>query len=163
MRKKNKPVSLDELDKMIATLDRVVEQMDAAAEREQSNRDTELATNMLFDAVDRELDLDTIRTWIDRGADVNAVDDEESMATLLHMTVDPKVATLLVESGIDVGAKDANGETTLDLHRSWQRQDLVQTIQQAITDRDRKALTASLESTFNLPPQQRSQSSRQRL
>lgn len=86
-------------------------------------------------------------------------------STSLHIACEKDqeaICNLLLDAGAEPFIKDNEGRTALQCvpagtEHKWNE------LRKCYAERDRQALTASLESMFNLPPPQRSQSSRQRL
>lgn len=104
-----------------------------------------------------------VNDLINAGVTPNALDKEGR--TALHEAIASDrfdVAEVLFKAGWDPTIQDNDGRTPLahiPIHSKYDWTFL----REAVVERERQALTASLESTYNLPPQQRSQSSRQRL
>lgn len=90
---------------------------------------------------------------------------DDDGCTPLHAAVKEENHSLmsyLLECGADPTVKDNSGKTPIG-YLDERHDEHWNTLRKAFVDKERQALTDSLESTFNLPPQQRSQSSRQRL
>lgn len=108
--------------------------------------------------------IESVKVLLNRsGVEVNAL--SEGGRTSLHIACEKDqeaICNLLLDAGAEPFIKDNEGRTALQrvpagTEHKWEE------LRKCYAERDRQALTASLESTFNLPPQQRSQSSRQRL
>jgi len=80
------------------------------------NKEDQTPQHLLLAVLGKTLtyDIDTIRFFLERGADVDAVDDDHS--TLLHRAScneDVEVAQLLLERGANVNARNKGGQTPL--------------------------------------------------
>ena len=78
------------------------------------NKEDQTPRHLLLSMGTGRSDIDTIRSFLERGADVDAVD--ESHSTLLHKASydgNVKVARLLLERGANVNARNEDGHTPL--------------------------------------------------
>ena len=57
--------------------------------------------------------LDTAKVWIDKGADVNALDDDKETPLINVAASNFEIAKLLIENGADINAKNWEGFTAL--------------------------------------------------